>query len=192
MLETLLLNYLGTYTLVLGNGAALQNSTLNYTAGTLRFDSAVSSNEFTFGGLTGTASIGLTNTSGGAITLSLGNNNSTTTYTGALSDAGTGGALKKIGTGTLTLGGANSYSGATTVSAGSAMTRPRMRGITRTSTGSMPIARSASTSSFSFIAPISAAKALPERPAMMMAVSSTPSSRSTETVTRSTTKMLAP
>ncbi len=42
------------------------------------------------------------------------------------------------------------------------------------------------------MAPISAAKALPERPATMIAVSSTPSSRSTPTVTRSTTKMSAP
>src|SRR5262245_49816315 len=81
---------------------------------------------------------------------------------------------------------------ASTVSAGSAMMRPRMRGITSTSTGSMPIARSASTSSFSFIAPISAANALPERPATMIAVSRTPSSRSTDTVTRSTTKISPP
>ena len=44
------------------------------------------------------------------------------------------------------------------------------------------MACSASTSSLSFIAPISAAKALPERPATMMAVSSTPSSRSTPMV----------
>jgi hypothetical protein len=44
----------------------------------------------------------------------------------------------------------------------------------------------------SCITPISAAKALPERPATMMAVNSTPISRSTEMVTRSTTKMSAP
>ena len=54
------------------------------------------------------------------------------------------------------------------------------------------MACSASTSSLSFIAPISAANALPERPATMMAVSSTPSSRSTPTVTMSTTKISAP
>jgi hypothetical protein len=49
------------------------------------------------------------------------------------------------------------------------------------------MACSASTSSFSFIAPISAAKALPERPATIMAVNSTASSRSTLMVIRSTT-----
>ncbi len=58
--------------------------------------------------------------------------------------------------------------------------------------GFMPMARSASVSSFSCITPISAANALPERPATMIAVSSTPISRSTAMVTRSTTKMSAP
>ncbi len=73
------------------------------------------------------------------------------------------------------------------VSSGSAMTSPMMRGSTSVSTGSTPVASSASTSSLSFIEPISAANALPVRPATMMAVSSTPSSRSTPTVIRSTT-----
>ena len=54
------------------------------------------------------------------------------------------------------------------------------------------MARSASISSLSCITPISAANALPERPATMMAVSSTPISRSTAMVTRSTTKIVAP
>ncbi len=49
------------------------------------------------------------------------------------------------------------------------------------------MACSASTSSLSFMAPISAAKALPERPATMIAVSNTASSRSTLMVMRSTT-----
>ena len=57
-----------------------------------------------------------------------------------------------------------------------------MRGSTSVSTGSTPVASSASISSFSFIEPISAANALPVRPATMIAVSSTPSSRSTPTV----------
>ena len=78
------------------------------------------------------------------------------------------------------------------VSSGSAITRPMTRGTTSTSKGSTPVAFSASTSSLSCMAPISAAKALPERPATMIAVSSTPSSRSTPMVTRSTTKISAP
>ena len=81
---------------------------------------------------------------------------------------------------------------ATIVSSGSAITRPSTRGSTSTSYGLTPIDSSASTSSFSFMTPISAAKALPVRPATMIAVSSTPSSRSTPRATRSTVKISAP
>ncbi len=81
---------------------------------------------------------------------------------------------------------------AMTVSSGRAITNPSTRGRINTSNGSTPVATRASTSSFNFIAPISAANALPERPATMMAVSSTPSSRRTPMVTRSTTKISAP
>ncbi len=51
----------------------------------------------------------------GAGTLTTGGNNGTTTYSGILS--GTGG-LTKAGTGTFTLSGANTYTGATTINAG--------------------------------------------------------------------------
>ena len=50
-----------------------------------------------------------------AVALSVGNNNSNTTYSGVLSGTG---SLTKIGTGVLTLSGANTYSGATTISGG--------------------------------------------------------------------------
>ena len=59
--------------------------------------------------------------SGGTATLTVGNNNTTSTFGGVLADnAGTGGvlALTKIGAGTLTLMGNESYTGATTISAG--------------------------------------------------------------------------
>ncbi|MNC88639.1 hypothetical protein D3C83_44760 [compost metagenome] len=52
-----------------------------------------------------------------------------------------------------------------------------IRGITSASIGETPIVRIASTSSVSFIVPSCAANAEPERPATMIAVISTPSSR---------------
>lgn len=104
-------------TLNLSNTLALQGSTLNYSTGTLVFDQSVATNAFTLGGLSGTQGIALQNNAGGpaAIALTVGGNNATTAYSGALSG---GGSLIKSGTGTLTLSGANTYAGATTVAGG--------------------------------------------------------------------------
>ncbi len=59
------------------------------------------------------------------------------------------------------------------------------RGTTRTSIGCKPITCSASISSRIFIAPSSAVMAEPERPAIMIEVSNTPSSRIVNMPTRS-------
>jgi len=58
--------------------------------------------------------------------------------------------------------------------------------------GSSPITRRASISSRIFMDPISAVKAEPERPAIMMDVSRTPSSLRTRMPMRFTTKVVAP
>lgn len=105
-------NYSGTTTISNGTlsvsgGTAIPNTsavTVN-TGGTLD----LAGNE-TIGSLTGAGNVTL-----GANTLTAGGDDTSTTFSGAIS--GTGG-LSKAGGGTLTLSGTNTYSGTTTVSAG--------------------------------------------------------------------------
>ncbi|MCX5653748.1 MAG: autotransporter-associated beta strand repeat-containing protein, partial [Planctomycetota bacterium] len=91
---------------------ALQNSTLDYNySGNIEFQLT---GDYKFGGLKGTKS--LPNTLSATKTLSVGNNNQDTAYSGVIS--GTGAVITKIGTGTLTLTNTNTYTGATRVTAG--------------------------------------------------------------------------
>lgn len=100
--------------LVLSNACALLNSTLNCTnSGSLRFARGLT--DFTLGGLAGTQNIGLTNASGAAVALTVGGNNQSTVYGGALSASG---SLTKVGTGALTLAGTNSLAGTVAVTDG--------------------------------------------------------------------------
>ena len=62
-------------------------------------------------------------------TLSVGNNNLNTTFSGVIQDSG---ALAKAGTGTLTLTGANTHTGGTTVSAGTLIASNRSGSATGT------------------------------------------------------------
>jgi autotransporter-associated beta strand protein len=103
----------GSGTLNLANVSALQNSTLDLaTADTGAIGLIVAgTNTYTFGGLQGSRNLAF-----GANSLSIGGNNASTTYSGALSGSG---GLTKAGTGSLTLSGSNLHSGGTTLSAGS-------------------------------------------------------------------------
>ncbi|WP_395730034.1 autotransporter-associated beta strand repeat-containing protein [Prosthecobacter sp.] len=97
-------------TLALGNVNALQNSTLTTaTAGNVTFTLG-GANTYNLGGLAGNDTVAL-----GANTLSVGANNETSIFTGALT--GTGG-LVKVGAGTLNLTGVNTYSGDTRIEGG--------------------------------------------------------------------------
>ncbi len=104
-------------TLNLSNSLALQNATLLSGGTGIVFDSSVSSHAFTLGGLAGSGNLALIDNAGtpNAVALSVGNANTSPTYSGILSGAG---SLTKIGSGTFTLSGANTYTGATTITAG--------------------------------------------------------------------------
>ncbi len=99
-------------TLTLAHSFALQNSTFNYSGGSLGFGSLTNA---TFGSLAGTQNLALSNTSAASVALIVGGNNASSTYSGVLSG---GGSLTKAGTGTLTLSGTNTFSGGTTINAG--------------------------------------------------------------------------
>jgi autotransporter-associated beta strand protein len=74
--------------------------------------------QLTSGGTTAGSIAGAGNYFLGANALTVGSNNLSTTVSGVISDGGAGGALVKVGTGTMTLSGSNTYTGATTVNAG--------------------------------------------------------------------------
>ncbi len=94
---------------------AAQNATVSVgAANTLAFGTGITS--ATFAGLSGAGALALTNTDSNAVTLSVGNGNATSAYSGSLSGLGN---ITKIGTGTLTLtGNSSGYTGGILVSAG--------------------------------------------------------------------------
>ena len=98
---------IGAGTLAITNASALLNSTLDLNAldsGTVSF-----SQNSTLGGLSGSRNLDM-----GGRTLSVGNNNAATTFSGNLSN----GSLTKIGTGLFTLTGSNTFAGPATISGG--------------------------------------------------------------------------
>ena len=122
--------------LLLANPGALSGSTFDTSgAGTLSFGTLTSAG---FGGLQGSGNLALNNSAAAAVTLSVGGNNASTTFSGGLSGIG---SLTKIGAGMLTVTGMNSYSGSTLVNGG---TLQILGGQLSTTNESVGIGRSAS------------------------------------------------
>lgn len=120
--------------LVLANANALQNSTLDTgAAGSQSVNLTMpEATTYNFGGLKGSANLDL------AVShLSVGSNNQSTTFAGALLGPFNNN-LTKVGTGTLTLTGANTYGGTTTVSLGALQVGNG--GVGQTGTGALSVA----------------------------------------------------
>ena len=102
-------------TLQLGNVGAINNSSALTVNGALTFSPGLAS--YSVPSLAGSGSVTLADTNGLGINLAIGSNGTSTLFSGGLS--GSSGSLTKVGSGTLTLSGTNTYGGTTAVNAGS-------------------------------------------------------------------------
>ncbi|MGD1017975.1 MAG: autotransporter-associated beta strand repeat-containing protein [Verrucomicrobiia bacterium] len=108
----------GTVQLGGTGGQQIYSNSVDITVNSGTFD--FNGNSTMMGGLAGTGGT-ILNNGGGASTITFGFNNDSPTYSGTITDHSAGNgtmALVKVGTGTETLGGSNSYSGGTTISGG--------------------------------------------------------------------------
>ncbi|MCE9615641.1 MAG: autotransporter-associated beta strand repeat-containing protein [Lentisphaerae bacterium] len=101
-----------TGTLNVSHSLALQNTTVVSGGTGIVFDQSVGTHAFTFGGLSGSTDLALQDNGGNPVALTVGSNGVNTTYSGIMS---LGGSLTKIGTGTNSLSGSNSYTGPTAI-----------------------------------------------------------------------------
>ncbi len=99
-------------TLQLGTGNVIPDGSALSVASGATFDLNWGNNE-TVGSIAGAGTINIRSN-----TLTLGGDNTSTTFSGTITDGGAYGTLVKQGTGTLTLSGSNAYSGLTTINAG--------------------------------------------------------------------------
>ena len=106
----------GTAAVDLGAGVAVYNSA----------NTGVNGNTFTIGELTGTGSISDTSagTAGRVTTYQVGGRNTSATFAGTIFNRTRITAINKVGSGSWTLNGTDSYTGATTVSGGSLIVGP--------------------------------------------------------------------
>jgi len=101
-------------TLKMGGASALPSTTALSVAGTLDLNA----NSETVASLTGAGIVDNTSSTSGTYTLTLGGDNTSTTFSGTIRNSAQSVALTKNGTGTFTLSGTNTFAGATTVSNG--------------------------------------------------------------------------
>ena len=117
-------DYSGDTTLVDGTSVLVLGAANQIPSGTGKGNVNVSAGAFNLGGfsdqINGLSGSGAVDGTSGTPTLTLGDNNTTSTFSGILRNTAGTLAVTKIGSGTQTFSGANTYTGATTVSAGTA------------------------------------------------------------------------
>ncbi len=124
----------GTLRAAVSTGFSFYSNHLVGAAGTLDLNGIATTNtNQTIGSLAGSGTV--TNNGSAASTLNTGAIFTSTTFSGLIQNGTATTALTKVGTGTLTLSGANTYSGATTVEAG----RLIVTNTTGSATGSGPV-----------------------------------------------------
>jgi fibronectin-binding autotransporter adhesin len=140
--------YSGGTTLSAGTLQLSGSGTLGSTSGALTINGGTLNLNGTnqgVGNLTGSGGTILNNSTGTNVTLTIGNSNGTGgNYSGVIADhtSGTGTvALTKTGTGTITLSGTNTYTGATTVNAGTLL----VNGNNSAATGAVSVNNSGTT-----------------------------------------------
>ncbi|MBV9550623.1 MAG: autotransporter-associated beta strand repeat-containing protein, partial [Alphaproteobacteria bacterium] len=119
-----------------GNGTSAGSATITAASGVIRFylgasggtsriilnggslDLTQTTSGISIGSLEGTGGSVLTAGFGGSRTLTVGSLNTDTAFAGQIIEQGGTGKLVKVGTGTLTLSGTNTYGGGTTISSG--------------------------------------------------------------------------
>jgi autotransporter-associated beta strand protein len=105
-------------TLRLGNASALPATDLIFGSSAHTATLDLHGYSATVGALTGGANAVVDNLSGGTSTVSVGNNGAGSTFSGVIQNTAGTVSLAKIGSGTVTLAGGNTYSGNTIISAG--------------------------------------------------------------------------
>ena len=102
----------------ISNTSGMAGAAINLASTASAYSVLTSSHNFAIGALSGSGSLSGIGAAARTVTWQIGAKNTNTTYSGVISNGAGSSALTKVGSGTLTLSGVNTYTGNTTISAG--------------------------------------------------------------------------